>query len=259
MTTLLCVICQRREPTRAQVCNPDRIRLAGTLASIVELWRQLPDALQPGQSAAQRVTGSRDAPIPARIDVIDLTAAVRNGSATPEAREHPEDQIGHPAVAAILDQWCRDWRDEMAFAQTLPLPTVPELARWLTDRLDWACDRHPAVDEFATEMRQLRAVLFGTLGLFEPEPEFCNGVVCRGCDRYALYRSQDRYAAECDECGMLYTEDEYREWSALVSAQVRCAECDQRPTKAVRSSDGERVTYYPCGHTAAAEIGKVAA
>lgn len=215
----ICCICQKRPYMRAQACDPCRDRLPRTLADIADLHAQLPGALQPGQNGAQRVTGSREAPIPVNVDVLDLSAHARNSAATQEAKEHPEDQIGQVAVAVLLDQWCRDWRDEMAFAQSQPQPTVPDLVRFLADRCEWACDRHPAVDEFAAEMSRLRAVLRGVLGLLDPPAEFCDGVVCRKCDRYALYREADY--VECDHCGLLYSEQEYHDWVGLLAGQAR--------------------------------------
>lgn len=215
----VCVICQKRHYERAQACTPCRDRLPRTLADIAALHAQLPDVIQRDQANTQRVTGSREAPVPVNIDAVDLSAHARNGNATQEAKEHPEDQIGQIAVASILDQWAADWRDEMAFRQTLPAPTVPGLTHWLSDRCEWACDRHPAIDEFAAEMGRLRAVLRGVLGLTEPEPEFCDGVVCRKCDRYALYRESDY--VECDHCGLLYSWAEYAEWVGLLAAQAR--------------------------------------
>lgn len=174
----------------------------------------LPANAKPTDSAP-RVTGSREAPVPANLDAIDLTLAPGPGVIHDPYR----DQTGMIAVAAMLDQWARDWRDEMAFAQSLPVPTVPELARWLSDRVEWACDRHPAVDEFANEMGRLRAILRGVLGLTEPPAEFCDGIVCRKCDRYALYRENDY--VECDHCGLLYSETEYREWVGLLAGAAR--------------------------------------
>jgi hypothetical protein len=214
-----CVICDRRPYERRQVCDPCRTRLGHLIATVADLWARLPQAMQPGRNDAQRVTGSREAPIPLNVDAADLSAHARNSEATQAAKAHPEDQIGQIAVASILDQWCRDWRDEMAFRQSLPEPTVPALAKWLTDRVDWAADRHPAVDEFAAEMGRLRAVLRGVLGLLDPPAEFCDGVVCRKCDRYALYREGDY--VECDHCGLLYSEQEYHDWVGLLAGAAR--------------------------------------
>lgn len=211
----LCVICMRRAYERAQVCAADRSRLPHILADIVDLWRQLPEALPRGQAAGQRVTGSREAPVPVSIDVVDLTAPARAGT----VHDPLGDQIGYTAVASVLDQWARDFRDEMAFRQSLPEPTVPELARWLSDRLSWACDRHPAVDEFASEMVGQRGILRAILGLTDPEPDYCDGVVCKSCDRYALYR--DGKYVECGNCGLLYTEAEYHDWVGLLAGQAR--------------------------------------
>jgi hypothetical protein len=215
----LCTICLKRQYMRERVCDACRTRLPHTIADIAHLWTQLPAAMQPAHTDNQRVTGSREAPTPVNIDALDLSATARSGEASTAAREHPEDQIGQVPVAFILDQWARDWRDEMAFRQSLPQPTVPELAKWLIDRVDWAADRHPAIDEFATEISRLRAVLRGTLGLYDPPPEFCDGVVCRKCDRYALYREGDY--VECDHCGLLYSEQEYHDWVGLLAGAAR--------------------------------------
>lgn len=261
----------------------NRLRLPVPTTNITRLpaWTSGPWTEQPGHdpiaavlpmnakpsSGGPRVTGSREAPVPVNIDLLDLTGEARNhiviDNSVPATRVElvkigrrhtvftdgqPEvevesytarqrrvitdpdgqplkvpagDRIGLVPVATTLDQWCRDWRDEMAFRQSLPVPTVPVLARWLQDRCEWALDRHNAVDEFAADMRRLRAVLRGVLGLHEPAPEFCDGVVCKGCDRYALYRAESPYEAECDECGLLYTDEEYREWVGMLAAQAR--------------------------------------
>lgn len=220
-TEHLCVICQKRPYERAQVCGPDRGRLPHVLDDIVDLFPRLAEVLARAQAVGQRVSGSREAPVPVSVDVVDLSGRARNGNATAEAKENPEDQVGHISVPSILDQWVRDWRDEMAFAQSLPLPTVPELARWLKDRLEWACDRHPAIDEFAAEMVKTRGVLRAIVDLSSTsgDDEYCDGVVCKSCDRFALYR--DGKYVECDHCGLLYTEAEYAEWVGLLDAQTK--------------------------------------
>lgn len=246
----ICVICGRRPYERAQVCWPDRGRLPHILADIADLYLQLPEVLERGQAAGQRVSGSREAPVPVSLDVVDLSASARIGNATAQAKRNPDDQIGHISVPSILDAWVRDWRDEMAFAQSLPLPTVPELVRWLRDRIEWACDRHPAVDEFAAEMVKTRGILRSILGLTESEPDFCDGVVCKSCDRMALYR--DGQYVECDACGLLYTEAEYNEWVALLEGQVKCPECGVKVARAVRGKESVTgvipLRYHPCGH-----------
>lgn len=73
------------------------------------------------------------------------------------------DQTGQRPVAVVLDSWVRDWVETRAMRETRPRPEVPELRAWLVNRLGWACDHHPAVDEFAAEVTcelyALRAVL----------------------------------------------------------------------------------------------------
>jgi ribosomal protein L37AE/L43A len=73
------------------------------------------------------------------------------------------DQTGRQPVAVVLDSWVRDWIDLRGMRETRPRPEVPELRQWLVNRLSWACDHHPAIDEFADEITcelfALRAVL----------------------------------------------------------------------------------------------------
>ena len=205
-----CVICLRREAERPMVCLGDRSWLARTLVEIVELYALLPANLMPGQSQGQRVTGSREAPLPLRVDPLDLTMpadakAVHDEPvvtyetvpvevavylpAVPDAEEYAvvtvamrqrrlrvdadgnpvlrpsNDQVGLLSVATTLDSWVREWADTRAMDEWLPDPTVVELAGWLGNRMDWACDRHPAIDEFAGEIRRLHSALRTTVGV----------------------------------------------------------------------------------------------
>jgi hypothetical protein len=66
-------------------------------------------------------------------------------------------------VAVVLDSWVRDWIELRAMRETRPQPVVADMRQWLVNRLGWACDHHPAVEEFAgevtSELFALRAVL----------------------------------------------------------------------------------------------------
>lgn len=203
---MTCVVCTKRRlaPEQRQVCQPCRTRLADHLAAIPDLAGQLSEALEPGTSHGQRVTGSREAPLPLRIDVLDLSLP---GARPAPVHDPHGDQGGMLPVAARLDQWVRDWRDSLWPDHRLPAPTVAGLADWLRHRLDVACDRHPAVDEFADEMRQVVADLRGVLGLRRlrhrlPAP-------CPDCDMRTLYRDDGADYVECGMCHRLWTEAEY--------------------------------------------------
>src|SRR5690349_5652729 len=161
MTEHLCVVCQRRQFDRAQVCQGDRIWLDRTLLEIVELYALLPANLAPGRHHGQRVSGSREAPLPLRVDPLDLLMPARAATVHDTYR----DQVGQVSIASVLDSWVRDWRDVRDRGEGLPTPTVVDLARWLGNRLEWAADLHPAVDEFAAELRKMRGGLAAVVGV----------------------------------------------------------------------------------------------
>lgn len=204
-----CAVCQRRPPLRPQVCDGCRARLGRDLAEIAKLHAVLPDLMEPGRAGTQRVSGTREAPLPLRVDVLDLSLPLRGAEAISDPHG---DQTGHLPVVAVLDQWARDWRDTRDQGERLPVPTVPELVRWLANRLGWACDQHPAVDEFATEVDQKLTELRGVHGLTRlrhrlPAP-------CPSCELLAVYRDDGADWIECGGCGRLWSE---AEWARLVT------------------------------------------
>jgi hypothetical protein len=156
-----CVVCARpgRIPHNPPVCSGCRFGIGDTLRTIPELYALLnPERVSVADGP--KVSGSREAPIPIRVDVVDLTLTARNGVVI----DGYGDQTGAQSVATILDQWVRDWRDTLWPDHSLPNPTVVELVGWLRNRLEVACDSHPAIDEFAAEVRALRRTLLAALG-----------------------------------------------------------------------------------------------
>jgi hypothetical protein len=167
------------------------------------------------------VSGTHEAPVPARLDAVDLTMPARRGAIV----DADHDQVGHLPVAAILDSWADDWRMHRRRGEGPPEPVVPALCRWLGDRVEDACDDHPAIGDFADELRGIRSVLYGVLGLNDV-PDVKHGVPCRSCDALALVQyAPSEYMAtnwvECTACGLLLNDEEYAIWVALVSAHVK--------------------------------------
>lgn len=157
MTSTNCVVCpvydrKPRLPEHGMVCEPCRKRLAGDLEQIVEEYALLDPT--PGTVAGQRVSGTREAPLPGRLDVLNLL-----GPGAPAVHDRHGDQHGDVPTVLLLDQWVHDWRDTRGQREHLPVPTVVELAGWLGRRLDWATDHHLAIDEFAGEIRHHLSVL----------------------------------------------------------------------------------------------------
>jgi hypothetical protein len=139
----------------------------------------------------------------------------------PECRfGHPHgDQAGHISVATLLDSWVRDWRDVLRLHEGLPTPTVMVLSTWLSNRIDRACADHPAIDEFAAEIRDLVRSLRRVTGVSEVRPEHLD-VPCRRCDLLDLHRLPGEDRVECSSCGDLLTGAEYLRWVKLVAADV---------------------------------------
>lgn len=200
---------------RANVCEGCRSRLAQLLREIMGMHALLPAMLQPGQSQGQRVSGSRTPPLPLRVDPLDLTLPPRSAP----VRDVLGDQVGHLSVATVLDQWVRDWKETLAVGDQWPGIRVVELTMYLRTRLPWACDGHPAIDEFAAEIRTLHRTLRVVTGLQEIRPEHLD-VPCRRCDLLDLHRLPGEDRVECLSCGDLLTEEEFHRWCGLLAADL---------------------------------------
>jgi hypothetical protein len=200
--------------------------MARDLRELPDLYALLPSVLAANGSGGEKVSGSREAPVPVSLTVVDLLATARRPEPTEAARAHPEDVEGALSVASTLDEWVRDWRTHRGKGEGLPPPTVYQLTMWLGNRLDEACDDHPAIDEFAGELHGLMAQLRGALALKRhierlPAP-------CPTCDTLALYREVDPHRGasgwvECGGCGRLWSEDEYRRLVVILDEELRVA------------------------------------
>lgn len=124
----------------------------------------------------------------------------------------PQDQVGYLPVASVLDQWVRDWVTTRGRGEHLPVATVDVLTRWLANRVDWACDGHPAVDVFAAEMRELRSALNGVLGYHDWPTR--KDAPCPKCDQRDLYVRNGSEWVECGSCDdVMLSPVEYAEWA----------------------------------------------
>lgn len=170
-----------------------------------------------GSKGAPRVSGSPTASVPISLDAVDLSGPVNHEARRLLARGLlglDEDQTGHLSAATILDGWVRDWASYRT--EGPPHPQVPLLCSWLLDRLDWACGTHPAVDEFAGEVRELHSTLTAACGRFEAAPETLTAP-CPDCGLLALYRDVDAERIACGAgCARLMTEEDYAEYVRML-------------------------------------------
>lgn len=185
------------------VCEGCRRRVAEDLADIPDLTAHLADVAQPLTSVGERVAGTAEPRLPINVDAIDLAGPARPASRALLARGVlglDNCQTGELSVATTLDTWVRDWAATRG--EHLPAPTVPWLAHWLANRLEWACGEHLAVDEFATEMRDTVRTLRRVTGVDKDDTQligYCPGAHGDTCGA-ALRVTPWQDVAECPRC-----------------------------------------------------------
>ena len=233
-TTPLCVLCPtigRGRPNHtetSQACPACAQKLTAIPDDIADAHALLQQLLEPRRGAADTRQATAEAPIPLAIDPYDLTAdhlLPQGPLRRARLAANAGDQIGHLPVAVVLHSWVRDWADQRDLREQGPAGDVPELARWLAERTDWACAEHPALDEYAAELHELRGTLLALVGRAEPDerPKPIKGVPCIRCRHVTLARRPDG-SVECQwpDCASVWRDDEYERWSRAASkAAVR--------------------------------------
>lgn len=238
------------------VCQGCRSRLRSLLSELLDAYTQV--ELVKGSGGGTKVSGSRTPPLPLSVGGLDLTMPAKGTveddlvklyetvevevlvwrPARPDVEYATDtvvmrqtrrarrngwlaygpsgDQVGEPSVASVLDSWARDWQTYNWV--TLPPASVSSLTQWLTERLEWACDHHPAIDDFADELRSITGATRAAAGLTRPTAEVKLGVPCRECEKLTLFRWPGSDYVECGSCTVLLTPDEYARWTQLISA-----------------------------------------
>jgi hypothetical protein len=164
----------------------------------------------PGQRGGARVHAAPSSQPPLSLDVVDLTSGVNHEARQLLARGVlglDDDQVGHLSAATILHGWVRDWADILREGE--PMPRVRDMCRWLSDRLDWAAGKHPALDEFAGDLLELRGTLTALTGRGDPPPETLSAP-CPDCSMLSLFRDAGLERVVCGNgCLRLWTDEEY--------------------------------------------------
>lgn len=177
-----CAICSR--PARGRVHDGCRRRLDDDLAALPALYRQLADVLEPGRAGGDGRTSSRTAPLPVRLDALDLRA--RGG------------------IEGILTTWEADIRDLLAWAPTPFRGSVEQqvdgASVFLRTNLDWICDQHPAINEFAAEIRQTAGHARTLITGEKPERRITVACPCGGTLRVTVSTP----GVQCPACRQQY-------------------------------------------------------
>ena len=173
MTEVLCITCPvlrpagaPRQPNRPMVCDGDRTTLAGYLTDLPGLYAGLYEMLEPGRSGAEIRAKGFESQLPSAVDPLSMLAP---GSMLPsiEGRPWAQDQIGDVPPLEQLWWWAEDWAQ--AFTVAMPGPYFAPVCWWLATWLPRACDDHPAVDEFAADLRRVTATLKAMTGGYQGE------------------------------------------------------------------------------------------
>jgi hypothetical protein len=135
-----CTICRRptddRDPIRHQRCA-DRLRT--DLTDIPGLYALMGAVLAPGTAGGgAHVSGTKTAPLPVRLEPLSLRA--RGG------------------IITVMASWEADWREtrQMTAAQRgIRDRDLGAIVLWLRAHLPWAIEHHPAIEEFADEVRDV--------------------------------------------------------------------------------------------------------
>lgn len=134
---VLCELCDK--PAAVRVHEGCRRRLGERLLTLPGAWRALAAFLAPPPATGRLGAPTRDeAPLPVRLDVLDLRA--RGG-------------------IERLTEWERDWRELLGWTR-LPFrgsveQTVEGTVTFLRNNLLWACEEHPGIRDFDREVGQI--------------------------------------------------------------------------------------------------------
>jgi hypothetical protein len=135
-----CTICRYptddRDPVRHQRCAE---RLTADLRAIPGHYALMGAVLAPGTAGGgAHVSGTRTAPLPVRLEPLSLRA--KGGMVT------------------MMASWEAEWRDlrgMTAAERGISERDLAAIVLWLRAHLPWAIESHPAVEEFAGELRDI--------------------------------------------------------------------------------------------------------
>lgn len=205
-----CAVCGK-ETDLPRTCRPCRNRIRGVLMSLPEtvaqVWMARHRVQRGGES--ERVSASKEAPIPLRLDVLNLLGPSADAVLT------GEDQTGPVPVVGVLTSW-----SDLVGEQTRQRPvsrSVSGLTQFLLDHVEWAC-RQEWVADYAAQLEGLLKTLRRVAGI-EPVRIWLP-VLCPSCDMRSMVREEGSgWAAECRYCPAIKLS--VREYGQLVAAQAQ--------------------------------------
>lgn len=187
-----------RHARHGLLCGGCYGRLERTIAELPAVHTWLQGALQPGTTAGEHVTATREPPTPLRVDVYDERVD----------------------IAGKLTEWARLVAEERQLHG--PTDSRPEsTAAFLLTHLDWSAAQ-PWVDEYAAEMFELRRDAH-TLAPWTPGTHRLPAP-CPTCDALTLIRHDGADHVTCDSraggCGRSWSETQYRRLVLVLATEA---------------------------------------
>jgi hypothetical protein len=186
--------------SRQTLCDPCIHRARAILRSIPAALTILHGSMQRERSGDSGRTGTRTAPTPGRLDVLNLVgpAAVR------DVCDPHGDQAGGRPIIGVLSDWTRIVLEERHIDGPSSW-TEQALAGWLTAQLGWASTQGWA-GEMVAELRDLDRAMRGIMSIdLRTRPV---QRPCPRCDLISLSRTDWDQYIRCSTCGGCWTVDE---------------------------------------------------
>lgn len=208
-----CAACKR--PGRARLCPGCVTRTDADLAALPRLYGALGDTLAPGAGRVDgsRVSGSRLAPLPVRLEPLSLRA--------------------HGGIVQTLHSWEDDWRDILGWTARPFRGSVEQAvtgsAGFLRVNLPWCADAHPSPGDFVREINQI--TLACRLQVYGPGDARKVGVCPAVADDAlvcgaALWANPYAEKIECPGCHRMWKRGEWMELGRLMRANSRSDSLD---------------------------------
>jgi hypothetical protein len=190
-----CLLCsQPLHPSDVRCCVACLGRVRRRLRDIGRLYALLPAFLGRYRSPGVGTIGGHasEPPMPGG----DALAMLANGA--PAGLLDPDDP---PAVAFELHYWATIWLEDRPYDNP-PLPAVPEIVTWLSQRAGWAADHHEAWPEFTDDVARILArVEAVTHSSARPS----HGPHCLDCPDVRLTREYGTETWRCPLCLRTYS------------------------------------------------------
>lgn len=207
---ILCVTCsvlrklkegeEPHHPTTPNVCDWCRKRVTEDLQAIPANYAALLEHLTPGRVGGERHAKGYESTPPVNIYALSLMGP---GEDTPLAK---------------LSTWAMDWAFGRGDAE--PEYEMTPVVTWLVVRLEWAFGSHLAIDEFATDVKNITRSLRPFQGRESGEP-VGNCPRKSGDERCNAPLFVDPYVdtIKCHRCGMEWKRRE-GQWMHLRAQQI---------------------------------------